>query len=121
MLIDHINQLECRLTGTDLDRTTYDFLVQFVHFLEAHTKTHFRFEEDCMKRHRCPIHQKNEQAHKEFMAFFQQFKEDTRHKGLRPEVFRALHKTISQWIEGHILKVDTQLKPCLEAADRARA
>lgn len=116
MLIYNINHLEYLLSETNPDVRTCDFLIHLVDYLESYTKTHFRFEEDCMQRHRCPIHEKNRQAHQLFMGHFQQFKEDIRHHGIRPEAFRALHLAMRQWIEEHILQVDTQLKPCLKAS-----
>jgi hemerythrin len=117
MLIHNINHLECLLTETSPTRETCDFLIQLVNFLESYTEMHFRFEEGCMEKHRCPVHAKNKQAHEEFMAFFREFKEHTRRKGLRPEVVRTLHQTISQWIEEHIMQVDIQLKPCLKGSN----
>ena len=68
-----------------------------------------------MERYRCPAHAVNKEAHESFKAFFNQFKEDTRHKGFRPDTVRTLHQTMSLWIEEHILQVDVQLKPCLKA------
>ena len=117
MLIQNINPLECLLTETNPTKETCAFLIDIVDFLEAYTEEHFRFEEGCMERHRCPAHTANKQAHEEFLAFFKQFKEDTRRKGVRPDAVRTLHQTISRWIEEHILLVDTQLKPCLKAGD----
>lgn len=117
MLIHNINHLECLLAETNPTKETCAFLIDIVDFLEAYTEKHFQFEEACMEKHRCPVHTTNKQAHEEFMAFFKQFKAETRHKGFRPEAVRTLHQTISQWIEEHILRVDTQLKPCLKAGD----
>lgn len=115
MLIHNINHLECLLTETNPTRETCGFLIDLIDYLESYTERHFRFEEDCMEKHRCPAHAKNKQAHGEFMAFFKLFKEETRHKGFRPDAVRTLHQTISLWIEEHILIVDIQLKPCLKA------
>jgi len=115
MLIHNINHLECLLTETNPTKETCDFLIDLVNFLESYTDRHFRFEEDCMECHRCPARAKNKQAHQEFMVFFKQFKEHTRQKGFQPDAVRTLHKTISQWIEEHILQVDMELKPCLKA------
>jgi hemerythrin len=115
MLIHNINHLGCLLNETNPTRETCDFLIHLVDFLESYAEKHFRFEEDCMEKHRCPAHATNKQAHLAFKAFLKQFKEDTRRKGFRLEAIRALHKTMSLWIEQHILMVDTQLKPCLKA------
>jgi hemerythrin len=113
-LIDQINRLETLLEQTNPTREQCEFLVQLVSFLEAYTKQHFRFEEDCMESHRCPVHANNKRAHAEFLKYFEQFTENHRRFGFRPDVIRNLHQTISWWIEEHILQVDTQLKPCVK-------
>jgi len=114
LLIHNINYLECLLTETNPTKETCDFLLHLIDFFESYIVEHFRFEEDCMEKHRCPVHAANKSAHEMFMAFFKQFKEDIRHKGFRPDVIRTLHRTMNQWIQEHILRVDTQLKPCLK-------
>src|SRR6185312_9161855 len=105
-LIDQINQLELMLTETNPTKEECEFLIHLVTFLEAYTKEHFQFEEDCMERHRCPAHAKNKLAHAEFMKFFEQFRESYHHQGFRPEIVRTLHEAMSMWIKGHILQVD---------------
>lgn len=115
-LIDAINHLEWFLAETNPTRETFDFMSQLVGYLESYAETHFRFEEGCMERYRCPVHAANKEAHKVFSRFIQQFKENIRHKGIRPDALRSLHQTMSRWIQEHILRVDTQLKPCLKAA-----
>ena len=115
MLIQNLNHLECMLAETSPTKETWAFLINLVDFLEGYTRQHFRYEEGCMEQHRCPAHAANKQAHVEFMAFFKQFREDTRRKGIQPDAVRTLHQTISRWIQEHILAVDTQLKPCLKA------
>ena len=117
MLIHAINRLEALLAETNPNRENFEFLIGLAGYLESYTQKHFQFEEDCMERHRCPAHAANREAHKKFIAFVQQFKEDVRRKGIRPEVLRALHETMSRWIEEHILRVDTQLRPCLKAGN----
>ena len=114
MLIHAINHLECLLTETNPSRENFDFLIGLVGYLESYTETHFQFEEDCMERHRCPVHAANREAHKTFVAFVQQLKEDVRRKGIRPEALHQLHQTMSRWIEEHILHVDAQLRQCLK-------
>ena len=115
MLIQNVNHLECLLAETRPTKGTGPFRINLVYFLEGYTRQHFRYEEGCMEQHRCPAHAANKQAHSEFMAFFNQFRQDTRRKGIQPDAVRTLHQTISRWIEEHILAVDVQLKPCLKA------
>jgi hemerythrin len=116
MLIFNINHLETLLSDTNLTRENWEFLIRLVDFLESYAKRHFRHEEECMERHRCPSHARNKAEHLEFVGFINQFKEEIRHKGIRPEAMADLHRKMSLWIQDHILQVDTQLKSCFGAA-----
>ena len=113
-LINNINHLEDMLMTTNPTREECEFLVHLVEFLESYAETHFNLEEECMERYRCPAHKKNKEAHEQFRLFFKQFKQRYLAEGFRREILLELHKTLSQWIEGHILAVDTQLRPCIK-------
>ena len=114
MLINNINHLEGMLASTQSDREKCAFLMHLIDFLGSYATTHFEFEEQCIARHRCPAHQKNKEAHQQFKAFFQSFRERYRAEGFRPEVLKSLHLTASVWIQEHILQIDTQLRPCIQ-------
>ena len=113
-LIDNLNRLEPLLTTTNPTREECEFIINLVAYLESYTKTHFRFEEQCMERHRCPAHQKNKEAHENFLRIFQRFQEQYTQEGFRPELLKSLHDTATHWIRDHILHIDVQLRPCLE-------
>lgn len=113
-LINNINHLESMLTDTNPTREEGEFLIHLVDFLELYANTHFEFEERCMESYRCPAHAKNKQAHAQFLKFLHQFKERYKAEGLRLDVLRSLHQTLSSWIQEHILHVDTQLRPCIK-------
>lgn len=114
-LINNLNHLEDMLMITNPSRAECEFLIHLVEFLENYADTHFNEEEGCMERYRCPAHQKNKEAHEQFRTFFKQFKARYQAKGFRREILLELHKTLSQWIEEHILRVDTQLRACIKA------
>lgn len=111
-LIQHVNRLEAMLVQTNFSKAEVEFLVGFVTFLEDYVESHFRYEEDCMVRFRCPAHQKNQQAHEHFRGLFRRFRERIGKEGLRMELILELNQTIQGWIEGHILAVDTGLRGC---------
>ena len=115
MLINNINHLEGMLTSTNPTREECSFLVHLVGFLESYAEVHFAAEEDCMRGCRCPASRQNQRAHEQYREFFRHFKARCQAEGFRPEVLKDLHATISDWIENHILRVDTQLKPCLKS------
>jgi hemerythrin len=114
-LINNINHLEGMLITTNPTREECEFVIHLVEFLESYADTHFNLEEECMERYRCPAHKKNKEAHEQFRSFFKHFKERYNAEGFRREILLSLHKALSQWIEGHILQVDTQLRPCIKA------
>ena len=114
MLINNLNHLESMLTDTNPTREEGEFLIHLIDFLESYAITHFQFEEQCMERYRCPAHAKNKQAHEQFLKFISEFKECSQREGLRPDILRSLHRTLSEWIEGHIPHLDVQLRPCIK-------
>ena len=66
-----------------------------------------------MHRFKCPVHAENENAHRAFLEFFRNFKLRLEAEGYRPEVVQELHESCHLWIQQHILRIDVQLKPCL--------
>jgi hemerythrin len=117
MLISYINRLEVMSQRTGLTREDFEYFLHFVEFLEDYTLTHFNHEEKCMLRYRCPAHQDNVQAHKDFLDFYRGFGRRLGEKGCGPEVIRELYDFCSKWIRQHILKIDVQLKPCQVPVD----
>ena len=112
-LISYINRLEGLSRNTNPSRQEVEFFVQFIGFLETYIVVHFGQEEECMNSHRCPAHQKNKEAHGKFLKFFREFKHRFETEGYRPAVLAELHEACNSWIQDHILKIDVQLKPCL--------
>jgi hemerythrin len=112
-LIRQCNEFESLLGHTN--PTTHDIavVIEFLDFLEGYVSRHFSYEEQCMASARCPAHQKNREAHAHFKQMFQQHKEHAQKEGFRLELLVELNNAIHAWIKDHILRVDTELKPCL--------
>jgi hemerythrin len=113
-LIDNINYLEQLLLVSNPSRQESEAMIELVDFLELYADKHFKCEEQCMERFRCPSHATNKQSHERFLRFFQDFKQVNQAEGFRHEILAQLHSTVSQWIGEHILRIDTQLKPCIK-------
>lgn len=109
MLIDKINQLEQLLNGPPPPKAKCD---ELLNFLGSYVGTHFKFEEQCMERARCPAHEKNKQAHAAFLGVFGKFKQRYLAEGPKPELLKSLQVAAADWIKQHILTVDIQLKAC---------
>jgi len=119
MLVTYINRLEGLLKTTNPNRQDCEFIISLVDFMESYVNSHFSFEEQCMERYRCPAHQKNKLAHHEFLQFFRHFKERYAAEGFRQEILTELHQNTHDWIVGHILQIDMQLKDCIPKPGKA--
>ncbi len=116
MLITYSNRLGTIARNNNPNRQEVEFVLQFIDFLETYVNTHFEQEEECMESYRCPAHQENKLAHREFLVFYGQFKQRFVTGGFRPEVLTELSEFCGNWIKRHILQIDMRIKPCLHAA-----
>ena len=110
----NINHLEALLTNTNPTKAECEFLVHLVDFLEAYPEAHFAAEEQCMQRHRCPAHELNQKAHASYRVIFRNYRQQCLAEGFNLDLLRKLHSIASFWIQEHILKVDTRLRPFLK-------
>ncbi len=113
LLIDNINLLEEELQNPNPTREEAQFAVQLLDYLEAYANIHFNVEEKCMESYRCPAHAKNRQEHERFRDFIRNYKRLCELEGFKVELLKNLHEVIRSWIGEHILKIDTQLRPCI--------
>ena len=112
-LFDQINQLGALLSSINLTREELEFMMNLVTFLEAYAGNHFKYEEDCMVCYGCPASAENKAAHSHFRKTLADFQLHYRREGTTRALFQQLHLGMSRWIQAHILKVDLQLKACL--------
>ena len=114
LLIDNINLLKDLLDNPKLSRQEAEFAVILVDYLEAYANIHFTGEERCMEAYRCPVHALNQQEHQRFREYIQDYRRQREGEGFKVELLRNLHRFMRAWIVEHILKIDTQLKPCIK-------
>jgi len=113
LLIDNINLLEEQLHSTNPTTEELAFAIHLVDYLQAYGNIHFKSEEHCMEAHQCPAHAENRQEHENFRGFIRDYKRLCELQGFKLELLRNLHKVMHSWIHDHILKIDTQLRPCI--------
>ena len=114
LLIDNINLLKELLDTPNCSRQETEFAVSLVDYLQAYANIHFKGEEQCMEAYRCPVYALNQQEHQRFRGFINDYKRLCEIEGFKVELLRNLHEVMRKWIVEHILKVDTQLKPCIQ-------
>ena len=114
LLIENINLLNEMLHTTNPTMEELEFMVNLVDYLDGYATFHFKGEEQCMESYRCPAHAQNQQEHERFRGFIRDYKRLCEIQGFKVELLKNLHDVLSKWIKEHILKIDTQLKPCIQ-------
>lgn len=109
MLIEKINELERLLAGPPPPAKLCN---DFLDYLHLYVVTHFKFEEQCMDRAKCPAHEQNKKAHADFLGAYGKFEEQLKKEGPKLDLLKNIHTTASNWIKQHILTVDIQLRQC---------
>lgn len=92
-------------------RNNYDL---FIEFLVAFIEVHFANEEECMFAYRCPAAKQNKLEHAGIAKFIQAENARFEAEGFSLERATALLAMVDQWLDGHIGRIDVQLKPCVE-------
>jgi hemerythrin len=86
--------------------------------LDTYARGHFHFEEDCMQKHRCPVSQKNKNAHQMFSTVIASYKADFAANGYHVTAATKLVNTLDDWLDGHIGNVDIHLRKCVAKANK---
>lgn len=109
-LFDMINAFDESIREKKAESTIHETLS----FLGNYVKTHFTFEEKCMEEMKCPVAEKNLQAHEAFLQTYTQFADRFRAEGYSDALATELHKTAETWLVKHICGVDVHMKFCVK-------
>jgi hemerythrin len=82
--------------------------------LDRYARAHFGAEEQCMYRYRCPVAEKNSEAHGKFVEALAGFRQRYAVSGFDRADAERLVQYVDEWLANHIGQIDTQLKPCIE-------
>ncbi len=74
---------------------------------------HFKHEEECMAKYKCPVAAQNIAAHKGFVETFGQFRREFETGGANVALVLKVQKELMGWLTGHIKGVDTKLQTCV--------
>lgn len=109
VLIGELNKLGTLLQADHIDVAAAQ---TFMAFLGTYTAKHFAHEEKCMLELKCPFGAANKAAHGQFVQMFVSAKLRMT-SGATMEELRKLHTTLCEWVQAHIMKIDTNLRPCI--------
>lgn len=82
--------------------------------LGLYTRSHFCYEEICMRRFKCPLAAKNKEQHAKLLEAFTFYKEKFEREGISDELVQKVHDFLESWLVNHIMKIDTGLKSCIK-------
>lgn len=109
VLISELNKLGDMLRADHLDMAAAQ---TFMAFLGTYTAKHFAHEEKCMHEMHCPLGAANKAAHAQFVQMFVSAKLRMT-SGATMEELRKLHTSLCEWVQSHIMKIDTSLRTCV--------
>ena len=82
--------------------------------LTVYCRGHFGFEERCMEEYRCPVAQKNKEAHSMFLATLRDYQQRDALGGYLAADARDLIDTVDRWLDEHICRIDVHLRNCVK-------
>lgn len=80
--------------------------------LGLYTRSHFCYEEICMRKKQCPVSEKNKEQHAKLLDAYVHYRQRFEVEGLSDELVQGLHDFLESWLVNHILKIDTHLRAC---------
>jgi hemerythrin len=84
--------------------------------LGTYSATHFGHEEECMARYKCPAAEQNILAHKDFVVTLAALTDEFDRDGATAHLVVRVEVEMLRWLTTHIKRTDTQLLPCVQAA-----
>lgn len=89
------------------------YVKRFLDALGLYTRSHFCYEEICMRRMKCPVAEQNKEQHGKLLDAYTHYRERFEVEGVSDDLLQKLHAFLKSWLVNHILKVDTGMKNCL--------
>jgi hemerythrin len=111
--IDEQHQMLFRLTNdfhAALETDGEAMYEKMLTSLESYARAHFRLEEECMVRYRCPVADQNRRAHDRFTQILADMRERYTIIGFDRKDAQELIGLLEEWLVNHISRIDVQLK-----------
>jgi len=110
VLFKYLEDLEEHMKAGDINDR---YVKQLLDNLGIFTRSHFCYEEICMRRVKCPVAATNKEIHRKLLSVYTQYRERFDIEGVSEDLIQKLHDFLESWLLNHIIKIDTQLRDCL--------
>ena len=106
-LFNYINDLEACIKEGEYEGARMAIILNFFQMFCA---THFKLEETCMLRTKCPVYQKNKMAHENFLTYYKKFRKQLVEATDKKPLLIKFHEALITWLVNHIVKIDMYMK-----------
>ena len=89
-----------------------EWTAQFMTAVGLYTRSHFCYEEMCMRKAKCAAAAQNKVQHTKLLAAFSAAKKRFEQEGVSDELLDQLRKFLTSWLVNHIMKIDIRLRDC---------
>lgn len=89
-----------------------EWVEQFMKAIGLFTRSHFCFEEMCMRKAKCDAAAQNKVQHTKLLAAFSAAQQRFKRDGVSDDLLNQLQKFLTSWLVNHIMKIDVRLKDC---------
>ncbi|MDQ6979006.1 MAG: bacteriohemerythrin [Mariprofundaceae bacterium] len=111
VLFQYLADLEAHMSAGDVNER---YVKNLLTNLGIFTRSHFCYEEICMRTHRCSVASQNKEQHIKLLAAYTQYVKRFEAEGLSEDLIQKLHDFLYSWLVNHILKIDTKLRECMD-------
>ncbi|PCI45428.1 MAG: hemerythrin [Proteobacteria bacterium] len=110
VIFKYLEDLESHMQAGDINDR---YIKMLLDNLGIFTRSHFCYEEICMRRVKCPVASENKEFHAKLLAAYTRYCERFEVEGASDDLIQKLHDFLESWLVNHILKIDTQLRSCV--------
>jgi len=110
ILFKYLEDLEAHMDAGDIND---QYVKTLLNNIGIFTRSHFCYEEICMRRVKCPVAAENKEYHAKLLDAYTRYCERFEIEGASDSLIQKLHDFLESWLVNHILKIDTHLRACL--------
>lgn len=102
------------------DRFGAEDAESMLEFLQFYAGWYFNREEENFAKYQCPAADANREAHADFNRQFGDFCDEWQQEGMDLETIKDAFAAISAWIENHLVRTGSQLRPSVDKRSNQR-
>ncbi|MDQ6994265.1 MAG: hemerythrin family protein [Mariprofundaceae bacterium] len=111
ILFQYLDDLEEHMQTGNADD---EYINMLMDQLGIFTRSHFCYEEICMRRYKCPVGAKNKEIHTKLLKTYTKYRHQLDSEGVSKDLIQKIHDFLESWLLNHIIKIDTQLRNCID-------